>query len=40
MLLGVADLLIAEPRVLEIDLNPVIAAASRAVAVDVLLIAG
>ncbi len=40
MLLGVADLLIAEPRVLEIDLNPVIAAGSRAVAVDVLLIAG
>ncbi len=40
MLLGVGDLMVAEPRVLEVDLNPVIAAGPRAVAVDVLLIAG
>jgi acetate---CoA ligase (ADP-forming) len=40
MLLGVADLMVAESRVLEVDLNPVIAAGRRAVAVDVVLIAG
>ncbi|MGH7331160.1 MAG: acetate--CoA ligase family protein, partial [Candidatus Rokuibacteriota bacterium] len=39
-LLGVGDLMLAEPRILEIDLNPVIAAGREAVAVDVLLIAG
>ncbi len=39
-LLGVGDLMLAEPRILEIDLNPVIAAGRQAVAVDVLLIAG
>lgn len=40
MLLGVGDLMVAEARVLEIDLNPVIAAGRRAGAVDVVLIAG
>ncbi len=40
MLLGVGDLMVAEPCVREVDLNPVIAAGPRAVAVDVLLIAG
>jgi acyl-CoA synthetase (NDP forming) len=39
-LLGVGDLMLAEPRILEIDLNPVIASGHEAVAVDVLLIAG
>jgi acyl-CoA synthetase (NDP forming) len=39
-LLGVGDLMLAEPRILEIDLNPVIAGGRDAVAVDVLLIAG
>lgn len=40
MLCSVGDFLLAEPRVLEIDLNPVIAAGHHAVAVDVLVIAG
>jgi acyl-CoA synthetase (NDP forming) len=39
-LLGVGDLMLAEPQILEIDLNPVIAAGREAVAVDALLIAG
>lgn len=39
-LLGVGDLMLAEPRILEIDLNPIIAAGREAVAVDVLLIVG
>lgn len=37
-LLGVAALIGAEPRIVEIDLNPVIAAGARAVAVDALVI--
>jgi len=39
-LLGVGDLMLAQPRILEIDLNPVIVTGREAVAVDVLLIAG
>lgn len=39
-LVGVGALMCAEPRILEVDLNPVIAAGPRAVAVDVVLIVG
>lgn len=39
-LVAVGELLCAEPRVLEVDLNPVIAAGPRAVAVDALVIMG
>jgi acyl-CoA synthetase (NDP forming) len=39
-LVAVSELLCAEPRVLEVDLNPVIAAGPRAVAVDALVIVG
>jgi hypothetical protein len=37
---AVSALMCAEPRVREIDLNPVIAAGPRAVAVDALVIVG
>jgi hypothetical protein len=39
-LIAVGELLCAESRVLEVDLNPVIAAGPRAVAVDALVIVG
>jgi acyl-CoA synthetase (NDP forming) len=38
VILAVADLLAAEPRVREVDVNPVIAAGPRAVAVDALVV--
>jgi acyl-CoA synthetase (NDP forming) len=37
---AVAALIVSEPRVLEIDVNPVIAAGDRAVAVDALVVVG
>jgi hypothetical protein len=37
---AVGDLLVAEPRIVEIDVNPVIAAGARAVAVDAVVIVG
>jgi hypothetical protein len=37
-LIGIGDLLAAEPRVIEIDVNPVIAAGPAAVAVDAVII--
>jgi acyl-CoA synthetase (NDP forming) len=40
VLLAVSDLVACEPRVLEIDLNPVVAAGAEAVAVDALVIVG
>lgn len=39
-LLGIGDLMLAERRILEIDVNPMIAVGREAVAVDVLLIVG
>lgn len=39
-ILAVADLMAAVPRVIEIDVNPVIASGSRAVAVDAVIIIG
>jgi acyl-CoA synthetase (NDP forming) len=40
VVLGVAALICAQPRIAEIDVNPVIAAGDRALAVDALVIAG
>ncbi|OLB96025.1 MAG: hypothetical protein AUH30_13770 [Candidatus Rokubacteria bacterium 13_1_40CM_68_15] len=40
MIVAVSDLMCVEPRVLEVDLNPVIAAGATAVAVDALVIVG
>jgi acetyltransferase len=40
ILLAVSDLMLAEPRIAEIDLNPVIAASVTAVAVDAAVITG
>jgi hypothetical protein len=39
-IVGIGELMAAVPRVLEIDVNPVIAAGARAVAVDAVLIVG
>jgi hypothetical protein len=38
--LAVADLLVAVPRVVEIDVNPLVAAGAAAVAVDALIVLG
>jgi acetyltransferase len=39
-LTGIADLILAFPRIVEIDLNPLIASATSAIAVDALIILG
>ena len=39
-ILALGDLLVAEPRVLEVEINPLIAAGPQLIAVDALLIVG
>jgi hypothetical protein len=38
IVIAVGDLIVAEPRILEIDVNPVIASAGGLVAVDAVMI--
>jgi hypothetical protein len=40
IVLALSDLLVAEPQVLEVDINPVIAAGTQLIAVDALVIVG
>ncbi|HEV8308835.1 MAG TPA: acetate--CoA ligase family protein [Methylomirabilota bacterium] len=40
VLIGIGDLLVDHPEVLELDVNPLIAAGTRVVAVDALIVAG